>query len=107
MIKSSRNIIIDCNYKCSYCWFHSVSFLAWPQYIEKIPYFKNFFEFRGYKFEVLTFWGEYNGKKYPEDYTEEEKKIIGLSLSSRDGETFQTKSFSPYRKLCNSGLLMV
>ncbi len=82
---------------------HDVVYLAYPPQIKDLEKYKKIFEQNGLTFSVLTFWGTYNGKKYPDSYTDEEKKIIGLSLASRSGEKFQTEQFVPKEKLCNAG----
>lgn len=82
---------------------HDVLYLAYPPQIKDLEKYKKIFEQNGLTFSVLTFWGTYNGKKYPDSYTDEEKKIIGISLSSRGGEKFQTEPFVPTGKLCNAG----
>ena len=80
-----------------------VVYLAYPPQVKDLEKYKKIFEQNGLRFSVLTFWGTYNGKQYPDSYTDEEKKIIGISLSSRGGEKFQTEPFVPTGKLCNAG----
>jgi len=80
-----------------------VVYLAYPPHIKDLLKYKKIFEDNGLVFSVLTFWGMYDGKKYPDSYTDEEKKIIGISISARGGEKFQTEPFIPTGKLCNAG----
>ena len=81
----------------------NVLYLAYPPQIKDLDKYKKIFEQNGLCFSVLTFWGKYNGKDYPDSYIEEEKKILGLSIASRGGENFQTEPFVPMGKLCNAG----
>jgi len=41
--------------------------------------YKTVFKEHGVTLKALPFRGKYNGKIYPEDYTEEEKSLIGIS----------------------------
>lgn len=81
----------------------NVIYLAWPPQIKDIPVYKKEFEKQGLNFSVLTFWGKYEGKEYPQSYTEEEKKIIGTCLGKREGEKFQVLPKKTYGKLCMAG----
>ena len=65
-------------------------FLAYPPQIDRIPEVKKLFNDKNISFSVLTFWGQYEGKDYPESYTDKEKEIIGLSIGSRSNENYQT-----------------
>lgn len=81
-----------------------VNYLAYPPQISTIPYYKKKFNDFGFLFVVMTFWGEYENKRYPESYTEQEQEIIGISLGKRDGESFQIKPKQmPKGKLCFAG----
>jgi organic radical activating enzyme len=81
----------------------NVIYLAWPPQIKDISFYSEEFKKQGLSFCVFTFWGKYNEKEYPEDYTEEEKKIIGMSLGKREGENFQVSPIKTKGKLCNAG----
>lgn len=78
-------------------------YLAYPPQLQDIPKYKKIFTDNDIVFSVLTFWGVYNGKKYPDSYTDNEKEIIGISLSSRNNEKFQTEPLITKGKLCNAG----
>ena len=80
-----------------------VLYLAYPEQVHDIPRYKEIFDRNGIHFSVLTFWGEYKNKKYPESYTDEELSIIYPELEKRAGEKFQTKPFITKGKLCNAG----
>jgi len=45
--------------------------------------------FKEFNFSVLPFWGTYNDKKYPADYTEGEKDIINRYVACREDENFK------------------
>lgn len=80
-----------------------VLYLAWPPQLKDIPFYKSEFEKKGLNFSVLTFWGKYNGKEYPQSYNEEEKRIIGVSLGKREGKEFQLSPKKTKGKLCRAG----
>lgn len=82
-----------------------VLYLSYPPQIPKIPYYRKEFADNDINFSVSTFWGVYEGKEYPDSYTEEELKIINPALGNRVGEKFQTKPFSTLGKKCNAGHL--
>lgn len=80
-----------------------VLYLSYPPQIQKIPYYKKIFDENDIYFSVSTFWGEYEGKKYPDSYTEEELILIDPALGNRTGEKFQTKPLVTKDRLCNAG----
>lgn len=80
-----------------------VLYLAWPPQI-------NFFEFYRKKFlkyrisiSAQPFFGECRGIRYPEGYTDEEKKAILPYFRSLDREPLQTKSINTKGKACAAG----
>jgi MoaA/NifB/PqqE/SkfB family radical SAM enzyme len=80
-----------------------ITYLAWPPQIEDLLDYMAKFADKDFRLSVLTFWGEYNGKRYPESYTEREKEIISPNLGIRSGEDFQLKPVITYGKKCNAG----
>jgi organic radical activating enzyme len=54
----------------------SVSYVAAPDRIKRMPEHKQFFEETGIRFQVLPLLGEMNGKRYPNDYSEEEFELL-------------------------------
>jgi len=80
-----------------------VVYLAWPPQIKDILVYRKKFEKEGFQMAVLTFWGNYNGRRYPDSYTEEEKEIISPNLGRRSGEEFQIKPVVTEGKACNAG----
>ena len=80
-----------------------ITYLAWPPLIKKLAYYQALFEKKGLSLTVQSFFGEYDGRRYPDGYSEEEKKIIFPQLGTRGDKPFQTGAFSPRGKLCNAG----
>jgi len=83
--------------------FVGAMYLAWPGQVKDIPQYRKEFSKRGFKLCILTFWGEYEGRKYPDAYTQEEKDIISPNLGERSGENFQMEPMVVQGKLCNAG----
>jgi MoaA/NifB/PqqE/SkfB family radical SAM enzyme len=81
----------------------SFNYLPYPPQIKEIPKLKEKFREFGVEFLITTFWGTYNGKQYPQSYTDEELSIIDPILATRKGEKFQTKPVVTKGKLCNAG----
>ena len=52
------------------------SMVAWPPFIGEIKKYMDVFESRGIGLDLQTFFGTYQGKSYPLDYTREEKLAI-------------------------------
>ncbi|MDP2927949.1 MAG: radical SAM protein [Candidatus Omnitrophota bacterium] len=80
-----------------------VCYLAYPPQIKRINFFKKRFEEKGINFALAAFWGEYDNKKYPESYSEEEKEIIRPFLGDIDRNSYHLNAQSPKGKLCNAG----
>lgn len=81
----------------------SVMYLAYPPQIKFIPYYKERFIKYGLRLNVMTFWGEHNGKAYPESYTEEETAYIIPHLGEGRGEKYQLRLQHVKGKLCRAG----
>jgi len=82
---------------------NSVIYLAYPPQIKLIPYYKERFIEYGLKLSVMSFWGENNGKAYPENYTEEETAYITPHLGKGRGEKYQLRPRLVKGKLCRAG----
>ena len=80
-----------------------VSIVAWPPYIKELKSYDDKFSKFGIKIFTQPFFGEYNGIRYPEGYTDKEREIIGPSLGSRGGESFKPELVSTKGKLCAAG----
>ncbi|MCM8791912.1 MAG: radical SAM protein, partial [Candidatus Omnitrophica bacterium] len=81
------------------------SFVAWPPQIEDIMFYQEKFSKYGTKMFLQPFYGEYNGRKYPDSYIEEELKIINPFLGTRGGKTFDVKTPDTKGKLCLAGVI--
>lgn len=82
-----------------------VLFLAWPPQIKYILDYKRMFEAVGINFSVLSFWGRYNGKEYPQGYSDDEREILSSVLGTRgeSGEKYQLTPKITKGKLCRAG----
>jgi MoaA/NifB/PqqE/SkfB family radical SAM enzyme len=80
-----------------------VCYLAYPPQMKQMEKFKKRFEENGINFALAAFWGEYEGKRYPESYSEEEKEFIRPFLGDIDRVVYHLKGESPKGKLCNAG----
>lgn len=80
-----------------------VCFLAYPPQMNKIKYLSERFKNVGIGFALAAFWGEYNGKRYPESYTEEEKEIMRPFLGDINRINYHLNAKSPKGKLCYAG----
>jgi len=58
-------------------------FVAHPDRIAKIQFYRERLKAEGITFTPVSFIGEHNGKRYPNAYTKEEREQIGLEEESR------------------------
>jgi hypothetical protein len=65
--------------------------------LKEVESYRKFFNGRGIKISFGVFKGEYQGKIYPESYTDEEIKCFGLNQESAK------KIFRQKGKPCNAG----
>lgn len=82
---------------------NSVFYLAYPPQIKLINHYRDKFAEFGIALEILSFWGEYRGIKYPQGYTTQEKDILSCFMATREGEKFQLEPRSVKGKLCKAG----
>jgi radical SAM superfamily enzyme YgiQ (UPF0313 family)/MoaA/NifB/PqqE/SkfB family radical SAM enzyme len=80
-----------------------VCYLAYPPQMYKIKYLSERFKKEGINFALAVFWGEYDGKKYPAEYTEEEKELMRPFLRKMDRIDYHLDATIPKGKLCNAG----
>ena len=59
--------------------------------------------FNDFGFSVLPFWGKYNNKNYPMDYTEKEKADLNKYIAIRGNETFKVEPIRVKDKICRAG----
>jgi len=81
----------------------TVNYLAYPPQIKQLDYFKKKFKQNGLAIMVTTFWGEHNGIKYPEGYTQQEIRIIDNDIGKRNKEEYQLKPKEVKGRLCHAG----
>ena len=80
-----------------------VCYLAYPPQMKQMVGFRRRFEEAGINFALAAFWGEYQGRRYPESYTEEEREFIRPFLGDIDRIVYHLNANSPKGKLCNAG----
>ncbi|MBU1146984.1 MAG: radical SAM protein [Candidatus Omnitrophica bacterium] len=90
-------ILKNAGFKCGIC------YLAYPPQMAQIDFYKKRFEEAGISFALAAFWGEYQGKKYPESYTPEEIEVIKPFMGDIDRVTYHLKGESPKGRLCYAG----
>lgn len=84
-----------------YYWRPQLLCVGWPPLIANLDSYYS--RFREFNFSVLPFWGRYNGRRYPFDYTEEEKSIINRFIAHRGDENFKTDPARVKGRLCRAG----
>ncbi|MBN2881696.1 radical SAM protein [Candidatus Woesearchaeota archaeon] len=52
--------------------------VAYPGYLDKFDYYLDLFDKNSIGYSIVPFFGEYNGKKYPKEYSNEELKKFRL-----------------------------
>jgi hypothetical protein len=82
-----------------------VSYVAWPPQIKDIKFYQEKFSKYGISIFLQPFYGEYNGKRYPDSYTEDQLKVIYPFLGNRGGKTFEVKNTNTKGKICLSGVV--
>jgi len=82
-----------------------VCYLAYPPQMKHIPFLNKQFKDAGLNFTLAAFFGEYDGRKYPKAYTQEEKELIRPYLGDIDRLTYHLNGQSRRGKLCNAGYL--
>ena len=80
-----------------------VCYLAYPPQMGRIDVFRRRFEEIGINFALAAFWGEYDGKRYPESYTQDEIEFIRPFLGDIDRIVYHLSGESPKGKVCNAG----
>ncbi len=82
------------------------NFVPWPPFFSRLAEFQQAFEKEGIKLVLQPFLGEYEGKRYPQGYTDEEKKSLGIFTdeSNKKSVDFKTTAESLKKgKLCRMG----
>lgn len=79
----------------------SICLIVHPQILPSITKIKNIFNDNGIQVFLQGFIGIFNGKEYPQSYTQEELEIIKKNVYSRHDYEFLVLRKKP--KLCNAG----
>ncbi len=80
-----------------------VCYLAYPPQMKLIDSVRRRIEEAGINFALAAFWGEYQGKKYPESYTEQEREDMKPFLGDINRVIYHLNAESPRGKLCKAG----
>jgi MoaA/NifB/PqqE/SkfB family radical SAM enzyme len=82
------------------------NFVPWPPFISQLEDIKQTFEKNGIKIILQPFIGEYNSKHYPQGYSTEEKKMLGIFTDEANIKTVEFKTTNESNKkgkLCRMG----
>jgi MoaA/NifB/PqqE/SkfB family radical SAM enzyme len=80
-----------------------VCYLAYPPNMDKIKFYDDEFKKHGIVMALAAFWGEYNGKKYPESYSEAEREMMKPYLGDIDRQKYHLEGRKTKGKLCRAG----
>ncbi|MBN1823108.1 MAG: radical SAM protein [Endomicrobiales bacterium] len=80
-----------------------VCYLAYPPQMKDILKYRDEFERNGITFALAAFWGEYEGKKYPESYTEREREAIKPFLGDMNRVSHHLEGKKTKGRLCRAG----
>lgn len=69
----------------------TTNFVPWPPFIDKINLYKKIFEDNKINVVLQPFVGVYNGKQYPESYSDKEKEILHLFTETGNKEVLEFK----------------
>lgn len=70
--------------------------VAYPKFANRVESLKSEYKKEGIEFTFGSFYGEFNNKRYPDSYTEDELKIFGIDKN-------EFSKFYQKNKLCNAG----
>ena len=70
------------------------SAVGYPPLLSKVAYYRQYFADRGISFSFNPFFGTFNGKQYPDAYTEEEMRVFELTPLTQ---------YNMKGELCNAG----
>lgn len=83
-----------------------VNFVPWPPFFNQLEDIKKSFEQNGIKIVLQPFIGDYEGIHYPQGYSNEEKKILGIFKEEVNVKTIDFKTTNESNKkgkLCRMG----
>jgi MoaA/NifB/PqqE/SkfB family radical SAM enzyme len=85
----------------------AVLFVPYPPLVEKMAGWREACQARGVPFSVMIFQGAWEGKTYPDAFTDEQKEAIGLAMNNeklKDAEVkYRLERGATRGKLCHSG----
>ncbi|MBU1125375.1 MAG: radical SAM protein, partial [Candidatus Omnitrophica bacterium] len=96
-VLKKAHILNDAGFNAGVC------YLAYPPQMHKIKSLSERFARENIGFALAAFWGEYNGKKYPQSYTQQERDMMRPFLGDVDRIDFHLDGHSPKGKLCRAG----
>jgi MoaA/NifB/PqqE/SkfB family radical SAM enzyme len=91
------HILHKAGFQCGIC------YLAYPPQMRQIERYSRIFREAGINFALAAFWGEHEGKKYPQSYTQEEKEMMRPYIGDVDRVEYHLNGQSPRGKLCKAG----
>lgn len=77
---------------------------AYPPFLGYLDYYRKRFEDKGLNFSFLPFIGMYEGKKYPESYTQRERAMILHACFFQERFKYLLNKTRVKGKLCSAGL---
>jgi len=86
-----------------------INYVAWPPALNGMAEYRKIVEEAGVRFSILPFNGDYQGRSYPQNYTEYERDILmevgGLDVVNKDTIDWRTdeKKNSVKGRLCRMG----
>lgn len=85
-----------------------VNYVAYPPHLKEMAKYKKLVEESGIPFSILPFNGKFSGREYPQNYTDDEKKLMTFDDSNEvNKETIDwrtdSKKSSVKGKLCRMG----
>jgi len=96
-VMKKAKILNDAGFKSGIC------FLAYPPQMGHIDRLSKVFRQAGINFALAAFWGEHEGKKYPDAYTQEERDMMRPYLGDVNRLSYHLNANSPKGKLCKAG----
>lgn len=64
-----------------------IAFVAYPSHLKDLERYKSFVEKAGMLFKIIPFMGQFEGKKYPESYGEEQRHMLKQASINSDNQT--------------------
>jgi MoaA/NifB/PqqE/SkfB family radical SAM enzyme len=68
----------------------SASIVAYPTYLDQIERIRELFEKNNILFKIIPFNGTFNGQRYPDAYTNEQRLLLGMQVIKTQDELAKT-----------------